>query len=100
MRVKVTIVGALERVIPGGEDVIETDGITAAGVVDALAQRHGPRVAEELRGASGLREGLSLLVNGRNALSLPDRFETRLQDGDEVVITVQVTGGRTRRNDS
>jgi hypothetical protein len=28
---------------------------------------------------------------------MPEKFQTRLQDEDEVVITVQVTGGKTRR---
>lgn len=40
-----------------------------------------------------LPKDLSLLINGRNALSLPDRLQTKLRDGDEVILTVQVQGG-------
>ena len=41
----------------------------------------------------GLRKGLALLVNGRNVLSLPEKFETPLQEGDEVIVTIIVAGG-------
>jgi molybdopterin converting factor small subunit len=40
-----------------------------------------------------IRENFSLLINGRNVLSLPDKLQTKLQDGDEVILTVQVMGG-------
>lgn len=97
MKVTVSLVGVLENLLPGGEDVIEAESITIQELLDKLAKKHGAAAAERLIGPSGLREGLSLLVNGQNALSLPERFETKLRDEDEVVITVQVTGGRTRR---
>lgn len=97
MKIKVSLVGILESLLPKGEDVIEAERITVQGLLDTLAERHGTVAAEELNGPAGLREGLSLLVNGQNVLSLPGKFQANLQDGDEVVITVQVTGGRTRR---
>lgn len=93
MRVKVITVGVLEHCLPGGEDVIEAEDITVRGLLDNLARKHGSSAAGELLGPDGLREGLCLLVNGRNALSLSEGFQTPLQDGDEVVITVLVTGG-------
>jgi molybdopterin converting factor small subunit len=37
-------------------------------------------------------EGSVILVNGRNIESL-DRFETRIDDGDELTFTVLVAGG-------
>jgi molybdopterin converting factor small subunit len=97
VKVKVSLVGILESLLPEGEDVIEAEEITVQGLVDALTEKHGTVAAKELGGPNGLREGLSLLVNGQNVLSLPERFQTDLKDGDEVVITVQVTGGKTRR---
>lgn len=93
MRIKVSLVGFLEGLLPAGKDIIEAESITAGGVLDALVMRYGSAAAEKLRGGADLREGLSLLVNGRNVLSLPDRFQTKLEDGDEVVITVRVSGG-------
>jgi len=39
-----------------------------------------------------LVEGSTILVNGRNILSL-DRLETKIHDGDEVTFTVLVAGG-------
>ena len=93
MRIKVSIIGVLQNHLPNEEDVIEAESITVDGVVDALIEKYGASAAEELKSADGLRDGLSMLVNGRNVLSLPDMFRTSLQDGDEVVITVQVAGG-------
>ena len=93
MKVNISIVGLLEGIFPDGKGVIEADTITVNGILDALVTRFGEAAASKLRGGEDLREGLSLLVNGRNVLSLPDKFQTKLEDGDEVVITVQVSGG-------
>ncbi|RJP69919.1 MAG: hypothetical protein C4532_10315 [Candidatus Abyssobacteria bacterium SURF_17] len=93
MRVKVSMVGLLEGVLPAGKDVIEAESMTVGGVLDTLVMRYGSIAADKLRDGTDLREGLSLLVNGRNVLSLPDKFQTKLEDGDEIVITVRVSGG-------
>jgi molybdopterin converting factor small subunit len=97
VKIKVSLVGILENLLPEGEDLIEAENVTVQGLLDTLAERHGAVAAETLNGPAGLREGLSLLVNGQNVLSLPDKYQANLHDGDEVVITVQVTGGRTKR---
>ncbi len=93
MKVNISIVGLLEGLFPEGKGVIEAESMTVSGILDAVAAKSGKDAAGKLRGDKDLREGLSLLVNGRNVLSLPDKFQTKLQDGDEVVITVQVSGG-------
>ena len=36
---------------------------------------------------------LILLVNGRNYLSLPDRLDSRLEEGDEVALFPPLAGG-------
>lgn len=99
MKVKVSIVGVLERILQDGEDVVEAESLTVRGLLDALAEKYGEPFAREVVDAGGLREGLCLLVNGRNVLSIPDTYQTSLKDRDEVVITVQVTGGKGRRRD-
>ena len=93
MKVTVSVVGVLDDVLPGGKDVVEGDSVTVQAVYDALIEKYGPPAARELLDSGGLRKGLSVLVNGRNALSLPEKFQTELRDGDDVVITVQVSGG-------
>ena len=50
-------------------------------------------MAAELMNQGTLREGLALLVNGRNVLSLPQGFDTPLTDGDEIHIAIMVAGG-------
>ena len=87
------MVGVLQDVLPDGGDIIEAEEMTVSGLLDALVRKYGAIATQELKGAGGLREGVSLLVNGRNVLSLPERFQTKLHDGDEVTVTVRVSGG-------
>lgn len=93
MKVKVRAVGALTHSLREGRTVIEGDSMTVTALLHRLIVRYGPRMAEELMENGGLRKGLALLVNGRNVLSLPEKFETPLQDGDEVIISIIVAGG-------
>ena len=93
MRVKIRTAGALTRSLPGGKDVIEGRNLTVRKLLDALVDRYGPTLEEELLEQGNLKEGLCMLVNGLNILSRPKKYETPLQDGDEVFITIVVTGG-------
>jgi molybdopterin converting factor small subunit len=93
VKIKVKALGALTHSMANGKTVIEGFDLTVAGLLDSLIVRYGPRMAEELMKNGELRKGLALLVNGRNVLSLPEKFETPLQDGDEVIITIIVAGG-------
>ena len=76
-----------------GRTVIEGDNLTVEGLLDCLVVRYGPQMEEEMMDNGQLRKGLALLVNGRNVLSLPEKFETPLQEGDEVIVTIIVAGG-------
>jgi molybdopterin converting factor small subunit len=93
VNVTVRAVGTLTHSLRVGRTVIEADNLTVAGLLDCLIAQYGPRMAEELMDAGQLRKGLALLVNGRNVLSLPEKFETPLQEGDEVIVTLIVAGG-------
>lgn len=93
MNVKVAAAGALTYSLPSGKVVVEGENLTVMGLLDSLIARYGSRMAEELMNQGRLRDGLVLLVNGRNVLSLPEKFETPLQEGDEILITIMVAGG-------
>lgn len=93
MKVNVRALGALTHSLTDGKTVIEGTELTVAGLLDSLVVRYGPRMAAELMDNGQLRRGLALLVNGRNVLTLPETFETPLQEGDEVIITIIVAGG-------
>jgi molybdopterin converting factor small subunit len=93
MRVKIRTAGALTQSMPEGKDVIEGRDLTVRKLIDALVARYGPGLKEELLEQGNLKEGLCMLVNGLNILSQPEKYETPLQDGDEVFITIVVTGG-------
>ena len=93
MRVHVRALGALTHSLREGKTVIEADNLTVEGLLESLIERYGLLMAAELMEDGGLRKGLALLVNGRNILSLPERYKTRLHEGDEVIITIIVAGG-------
>lgn len=93
MKVKVRALGALTHSLKEGRTVIEGDNLTVEGLLDRLIERYGPQMAEELMDDGGLRKGLALLVNGRNVLSLPEKYGTPLREGDEVIVTIIVAGG-------
>ena len=88
MKIKVSIIGVSETMPPNEVRLVEADSMTVRELLDSLSE-----TAESVCRPDGLREGYCLLVNGRNTLSLPDKLQTNLQDGDEVMLTVQVTGG-------
>jgi molybdopterin converting factor small subunit len=77
-----------------GKVVIEGEDLTVRDLIDHLQTRYGPALTNELLDRGGdIRQGLCFLVNGRNILSLPGRYQTPLQDGDEVLIALVVGGG-------
>ena len=93
LRIEITMVGALTHSLPGGREVIEGQDFTVQEVLSELVNKHGPALAGELFEDGQMKQGLALLVNGRNVLSLPDKFQTPLKDGDEMLITIFVAGG-------
>lgn len=93
MRIRVKALGTLRRGLPGGQDFFEGEELSIGEVLDALASRYGEILTEELYEGEKLREGLAILVNGRNVLSLPEGLLTALDDGDEILITAVVPGG-------
>jgi hypothetical protein len=91
--VKIVAVGALTWSLPRGRDLIEGEELTVNDALKSLVAKHGQPIAEELLNEGQLKKGLSLLLNGRNVLSLPGRFETPLEDGDELIIATMLAGG-------
>ena len=79
--------------MPSGEDVIEGAAFTIRSLIQALVKKFGPGLEAELLDGEEIKEGLCMLVNGRNILSMPERYDTSIQDGDEVFVTVLVSGG-------
>jgi molybdopterin converting factor small subunit len=93
LAIKITTAGALTRSLPNGKINIKGENLTVEQVLRALVNQYGQLMADELIRDQHLKEGLCLLVNGRNVLSLPDKFETLLKDGDELIITTMLAGG-------
>jgi molybdopterin converting factor small subunit len=93
LKIKLTTVGVLTSIIPSGEDNIEGNKFTVQKALDVLVIKYGDQFVKELFKDGKLKEELSLLINGRNILSMPMKFQTVLKDEDEIMITTIVTGG-------
>lgn len=95
MVVNVTALGTLTWSLPDGRDrlAFEKTAVTVRELLDSLVLKHGEKLKKELFAGEEIRNGISLLVNGRNVLSLPDGFDTPLRDGDELIIAVIMAGG-------
>ena len=73
--------------------MVEGRDLTVRRLIEILVAKYGPSLEKELLDHGNIKDGLSMLVNGRNILSLPKKYETPLQDGDEVLVTIVVAGG-------
>jgi len=91
--INISTAGALTWSLPSGKDSVRGESFTVQDVLDALIAKYGRSMAEELLDQKKLKKGLSLLVNGRNVLSLPKSFQTSLKDGDELIIATILAGG-------
>ncbi|MFX0083580.1 MAG: MoaD/ThiS family protein [Candidatus Hodarchaeota archaeon] len=93
MKIKITAVGILNQQLPCNYEIIEGNDLNVQGVLDILVNRYGNPIAEELFKDGKFRKDLSLLINGRNILGMPNKFQTLLKDGDEIIISSYITGG-------
>ncbi|MEW6666438.1 MAG: MoaD/ThiS family protein [Thermodesulfobacteriota bacterium] len=93
MAVKITCVGTLLRSVPGGGAEIAGEGLTVREALESLVKSYGTTVESELMDKGEYRKGLSFLLNGRNVLSLPEKHDTKLFDGDELMIAAILSGG-------
>jgi molybdopterin converting factor small subunit len=79
--------------VPGGRAEIAGEGLTVREALDSLVRVYGTSIESELLDQGEYRKGLSFLLNGRNVLSLPKKHETKLSDGDELMIAAVLSGG-------
>jgi len=71
---------------------LDLESPTLRDVLAALQKHHEGPWRRILKEDLSLQEGCVVLVNGRNIASL-EKFETQIQDGDEITFTVLVAGG-------
>ena len=90
MAVKVEL-GVRFRQITGGEDALELESETVAGLLDEIEERF-PKMKGKLRDESGKLRQLNVFVNGKNIRML-EGVDTPLQDGDEVSLIPTIGGG-------
>ncbi|MFX1451894.1 MAG: MoaD/ThiS family protein [Promethearchaeota archaeon] len=80
-------------IIPKSQVIIEDSDVNVQGALEILVKKHGNIVTNDIYNGSTLKEGLALLINGRNVLLLPKKYQTPLNDNDELIITTIIDGG-------
>ena len=96
MRIIVKAYFSLQKATGGKSPIeIENSSATLRELLEDLAKRFGTEFTEAVYD-SGQRvpaAHIMLLVNGRNYLSIPERLETPLKDGDEIALFPPLAGG-------
>ena len=93
MKIKIIITGGLDIKLSNNQEIIEGSVLNIQDALEALIRKHSSSLSDELLDHSDLRKGLALLVNGRNVLSLTQKYYTFLKDKDEIIITNLLNGG-------
>jgi len=79
------------RTYTGGEKAVSGEGSTLAALIDDLEANH-PGLKERLIDGSELRRFVNVYVNDED-VRFTGSLETKLDDGDEVVVLPAVAGG-------
>jgi sulfur-carrier protein len=79
------------RTYTGGEKAVSGEGSTLAALIDNLESNH-PGIKERLIDGSELRRFVNVYVNDED-VRFTGGLETKLDDGDEVVVLPAVAGG-------
>jgi len=74
------------------EVFVEPESSMLKDVLKVLRDRSGGSWNQMLKRDLSLEKSCVILVNGRNISSLQN-FETKINDGDEITLTVLMTGG-------
>ena len=82
------------RTYTGGEKAVSGEGNTLAEVIDNLESNH-PGIKERLIDGSELRRFVNVYVNDED-VRFTGGLETKVSDGDEVVVLPAVAGGAQR----
>ncbi|WP_069808380.1 ubiquitin-like small modifier protein 1 [Vulcanisaeta thermophila] len=94
MKVRVKLFGVLYELV--GSFKVELDvpnDTTIRGLIGILAQTFNPKITDVLLDNEGkLRGDYAVLINGK-AIEWVNGLDTRLSDGDEVVILPPAEGG-------
>jgi molybdopterin synthase sulfur carrier subunit len=79
------------RTYTGGEKAVSGEGSTLAEVIDNLESNH-PGIKERLVDGSEPRRFVNVYVNDED-VRFTGGLETKVEDGDEVVVLPAVAGG-------
>jgi MoaD family protein len=79
------------RTYTGGEKAVTGEGSTLAELIENLESNH-PGIKERLIDGSDLRRFVNVYVNDED-VRFTGGLETKLDDGDEVVVLPAVAGG-------
>ncbi|MDR0468416.1 MAG: MoaD family protein [Peptococcaceae bacterium] len=86
----------IAQILGGKEHTVSlSEGATVCGLIDLLATKHGGPLREQILQSSEPMElipQVKIYVNGRG-IDFLEGLDTVLQDGDDIVIMPQISGG-------
>jgi MoaD family protein len=95
---KITIRGFLTlRDVIGDQSALELEigNITIMELLHELSDMFGERFSQMVfdKAGKGLNQHIRILINGRHYSHVPQKLNTRLQEGDDVALFPPVAGG-------
>jgi MoaD family protein len=95
---KITIRGFLTlRDVMGDQSALELEigNITIMELLHELSDMFGERFSQMVldKAGKGLNQHIRILINGRHYSHVPQKLNTRLQEGDDVALFPPVAGG-------
>ena len=93
MRVKVRLLQPFKGMVEKGEMAVELGRGTVDDALRTVCTKHTV-LAEDMLDAEGrVSDAVSVILNDRPLASVLEYRETRLQDGDEIVVFRPISGG-------
>ncbi|HYE81314.1 MAG TPA: hypothetical protein VEG39_04000 [Clostridia bacterium] len=93
MKIEVNRYGIVEDYLMPRTVVAYEGAAVTRNFLDFIYGKYGPGIKEQIMHNEQIREGVIILLNGRNIKSHPDGLDAHIKDGDVITIGILAYGG-------
>ena len=94
MRLKIGRIGILEELWPDKKFWINYKGKAEfKALIDFLKDEYGEQFCKELFANGKFHPWVVILLNGKNVFAIDQELKIPLQEGDEIIFTLKISGG-------